>query len=95
MLDQLFFSFILSLDYKGDCDVVLPDDPHEEVEVGAQEGGERSQGKKGRKASAELILPSFSQQVFREPFWADERRKRDVETIRNKHLNQIKTSLRI
>ena len=86
------------MDYTGDCDVVLPDDPHEEVEVGAQEGGERSQGKKGRKASAELILSSLSQQVFRvfrEPFWADERRKREVETIRNKHLNQIQTSLRI
>ena len=37
------------LDYYGDCDVVLPDDPHEEVEVGAQEGGERSGTLKSRE----------------------------------------------
>jgi len=48
------------------------DDPHEEVEVGAQVGGKRSKGKKRRKTF----------------FWADERRKREVEAIGNKHLEQ-------
>ena len=39
-------------DVDGD-DVVLPDDPHEEVEVGAEVNGEGSKGQKGRKTSLE------------------------------------------
>ena len=48
---------VLSDDIFDDGDaVVLPDDPHEEVEVGAQVGGKRSKGKKGREASKVLML---------------------------------------
>jgi len=48
------------------------DNPHEKVEVCAKEDGQRSQGQEAREAL----------------FWADKRRKCEVETIGHEHLEK-------